>query len=168
MRFLPWNTDDLHRYSRALSRAHPSLLWWQVGMKSWETLLAAPQVIAQRTARMVAAGPLPGVGDRRELAAMGAEKAIAFSRAWIGAAREIVSLQQEMVNVASRQWWMLARACNPLLAARSARSAPAKSARGLVDAGNATLAALPCVAHAAVRPVHAKATSNAKRLRRRD
>lgn len=38
--------------------------------------------------------------------------------------------------------------------------------RDLVNAGNAMLAALPRIAHGAVRPVHAKATSNARRLRR--
>jgi hypothetical protein len=169
MRCLPWNTDDLRRYSRALSRSNPTLLWWHAGMKTWETMLVAPQVIAERTARMVAAGPLPAAADRRELVTMGTEKVIAFSEAWIGAAREIVSLQQEMLNTASRQWWSLMTAFNPLLRGRAARVAqnPASMMTQMLSSGNRVASALPRVAHGAVKPVHAKATSNAKRLRRR-
>jgi hypothetical protein len=169
MQFLPWNSDDLQRYSRALVRAYPTMVWWQVGMKTWETMLAAPQVVAQRTARMVAAGPFPGAADRREFTNMGAEKLIAFSQAWINAAREAVAFQQQIGSNASQQWWLLMRACNPLVAARSARAVanPAKVVNGMVAAGNRALSTLPRIAHGAVSPVHAKATSNAKRLRRR-
>ncbi len=112
MPFPTWNTHDLHRYSRALPGVNPTLLWWQAGMKTWETMFAAPQVIAQRTARMAAAGPFPGARDRREFTNMGTEKVIAFSQAWMGAAREIFVWQQEMANVASRQCWELMRAFN--------------------------------------------------------
>jgi hypothetical protein len=130
-------------------------------------MLAAPQVIGERTARMVAAGPFPGASDGREFAKMGTEKIIAFSDAWLGAAREIVSLQQEMVNVAGRQWWTLLRAWSPLLKGRGMTSLPGAVMSGMMAAGNRAASALPRAAHAAVAPIHAKATSNARRLRNR-
>ena len=164
MLFLPWNTHDLHRYSRALSRVNPTLLWWQAGMKTWETMLAAPQVIAQRTALMAAAGPFPGASDRREFMNMGTEKVIAFSQAWMGTARQIVLLQQEMANVASRQCWELMRAFNPLLGGRGAHTVPAALMSSMVAASRRAAFTLPRIAHSALSPIHAKATSNARRL----
>ena len=169
MPYFPWNNDNLRRYGRAWSRANPAMLWWHTGVKTFETMLAAPEVIAQRTARMAAAGPFPGMHDQRELLAMGTEKVSAFSRSWFGAAREMVSFQQQMANVAGRQWWTLLNAFNPLLMGRSGRAfaMPFSAMTGLIAAGNHAMSALPRVAHSAVSPVHAKATSNAKRLRRR-
>lgn len=163
----PWNTNDLRRYSRAMSRINPAMLWWQTGMKTWETLLAAPEVIAQRTARMIAAGPFPGASDRREFVDMGTEKVIAFSQAWMGAAREMASFQQAMANVATRQWCAYLTAFHPA-AGRGAGTLynPAALMSGMFAAGTRALSALPRVAHRAVSPVHAKATSNARRLRR--
>lgn len=169
MLLLPWNTDDLHRYSRAWSRANPVMLWWQTGRKTWETMLAAPQVVAHRTARMVAAGPMPGAADRREFTNMGTEKVVAFSQAWMNATREVFAFQQQMASNALQQWWTLLRAFNPLLAGRAARAVPtsAKVMGEMLAAGNRAMSTLPRVAHGAVSPVHAKATSNARRLRRR-
>lgn len=164
MPFPTWNTHDLHRYSRALPGVNPTLLWWQAGMKTWETMFAAPQVIAQRTARMAAAGPFPGARDRREFTNMGTEKVIAFSQAWMGAAREIFVWQQEMANVASRQCWELMRAFNPLLAGRGAYTVPAALMSGMVAASKRSTFMLPRVAHSALGPIHARATSNARRL----
>jgi hypothetical protein len=168
MSLLPWNTNDLHRYSRAMSRAYPQLLWWQVGFKAWETMFAAPTVIAQRTARLMSAGPIPGASDRREFVNMGTEKVVAFSQACLGASREMVSFQQGLARIACRQWWALFTALNPLLAGRGTQpfSGTSKIVMSMLDAGNHSMSALPRVAHSAVKPVHAKATSNARRLRR--
>lgn len=47
-----------------------------------EIAWAAPQVVAQRVTRMVAAGPKPGARDRREFTNMGLEKVAAFQQAW--------------------------------------------------------------------------------------
>ncbi len=168
MPLLPWNTDDLRRYNRVLSRSHPAMLWWRTGMKTWETMLAAPEVIAQRTARMMAAGPFPGVSDRREFVDMGAEKVMAFSQACYGASQEMFSFQQHMAKVASGQWWALLTAFNPMMGNRGAGAFldPAAMMTSMLSAGNRTLSALPRVAHRAVSPFHTKATSNARRLRR--
>jgi hypothetical protein len=47
-------------------------------VKAVELSLAAPQVIAHRTARMMAAGANPSARDRREFQRMGTEKVFAF------------------------------------------------------------------------------------------
>jgi hypothetical protein len=166
---MPWNNDDLHRYSRAASRAYPQLLWWQVGLKTWETLFAAPEVIAHRTARLMTAGLMPGTSDRREFVDMGTEKVVAFSRAWVDASGEILAFQQELARLAGRQWSALLTAFNPFLAGPSTQAFLSyfDFLNSVVAAGNHTMTALPRVAHSAVRPVHARATRNARRLRRR-
>jgi hypothetical protein len=154
------------------------MLWWQTGMKTWQTILAAPQVIAHRTGRMATAGLLPSLRDQREFTTMGTEKVLAFSQAWMGSTRELLAFQQQMATVAARQGWAMMNAFNPLLAARSGSTPwnlmwmPASTAygaamRAAVSAGSHAMSALPRIAHSAVSPVHAKATGNARRLRGR-
>ena len=46
--------------------------------KAFELSIAAPQVIAHRTARMLAAGANPGARDRLEMQRMATEKVFAF------------------------------------------------------------------------------------------
>jgi hypothetical protein len=57
--------------SRSVARKHLELAW------------AAPQVIAHRTSRMMAAGPMPNARDAAEFTRMFTEKTSAFSQAWI-------------------------------------------------------------------------------------
>jgi len=47
-------------------------------VKAAELAIAAPQVVAVRTARMLAAGSRPGAADRAELSRMSTEKVQAF------------------------------------------------------------------------------------------
>jgi hypothetical protein len=47
-------------------------------VKAFELSIAAPQVIAHRTARMVRAGASPSARDRSEFQRMGTEKVFAF------------------------------------------------------------------------------------------
>lgn len=180
MRTFPVNQDALRLFSQAWSGSHPGLLWWKTGMKAWETMVAAPQVIAHRTARMAQAGPFPGLADQREFTTMGTEKVLAFSQAWMGSAREVMAFQQQLASLAMRNWWTMMSAFNPLTAFGSAAAfqtpwtpfkSPASVMRSMamssaLSSGNSAMAALPRIAHSAVKPVHAKATSNAKRLRR--
>jgi len=177
----PMHQNALRLFSQTWSGALPASLWWKTGMKTWETMLAAPQVIAQRTGRMAAAGPFPSPVDQREFALMGTEKVVAFSQAWMGAAREVGAFQQQMATQAMRQWWAMVSAFNPIAVWRpvtgfppsqnltnaSARLMGGMAMGTFLAARNLALSALPRIAHSAVSPVHAKATSNAKRLRRK-
>ncbi|HRP29208.1 MAG TPA: hypothetical protein PLG77_12335, partial [Burkholderiaceae bacterium] len=57
-----------------------------------ELSLAAPQVVAQRVARMARGGAAPSTADRREFARMGTEKVAAFWQSWF--AMGMVAWQQ--------------------------------------------------------------------------
>lgn len=63
-----------------MPRTHSSL---SVARQNAELAWAAPQVIAHRTARMLAAGATPNARDTAEFTRMFAEKTTAFSQAWI-------------------------------------------------------------------------------------
>jgi hypothetical protein len=181
MQYFPLNQDAMRLFSQAWSGSHPALLWWKTSMKAWETMVAAPQVIAHRTGRMATAGPFPSLLDQREFGTMGTEKVLAFSQAWMGSAREVMAFQQQMASTAMRQWWTMMNAFNPMTMFGSLKGfptawnplkSPASAMRSMamssaLSAGNRAMSALPRIAHSAVTPVHAKATSNAKRLRRR-
>lgn len=61
------------------SRKSANRLVRQMNEIAW----AAPQVVAQRVARMATAGPKPSARDRREFSNMGLEKVAAFQQAWL-------------------------------------------------------------------------------------
>ncbi|MFT3820242.1 MAG: hypothetical protein QM750_21950 [Rubrivivax sp.] len=102
-----------------------------------ELAIAAPQVVAHRTARLALAGPLPSARDRKEFHGMVAEKQAAFVQSWTGMLAEAWRLQQRLALDA----W-----------------------RGALLPG-AWQAAWQ-VAEKGLQPVHRKATANARRLAR--
>ena len=112
-------------------------------VKAAELAVAAPQVVALRTARMLAAGGNPGVRDRRELERMGTEKMLAFWESMNAMGLEMVKAQQQYALLAMRQWW------SPWVSPWSAAASAAK----VLDKGLA--------------PVHKRAKANVRRLRKR-
>jgi hypothetical protein len=114
-----------------------------------ELALAAPVVVAARTARMLAAGHAPTRADRAEMHRMGAEKVEAFAAAWMAMALRWQRLQVEWAMRAWTAPWLL------LSPARARRRSLAASARAWRELANAGLA-----------PVHRTATRNARRLSR--
>jgi hypothetical protein len=109
--------------------------------------VAAPQVVAMRTARMLAAGVNPAVApssrDRRELERMGTEKVLAFWESMSAMGLEMVKAQQQYALRAMRQWW------SPWIDPWSA----ATSATRILEKG--------------MGPVHKRASANARRLRKK-
>jgi hypothetical protein len=161
------NSDATRLFKLLWANSTPVTLWWQTWLKTTETMIAAPQVIAHRTARMAQSGPGLNRSDQRELAGMGIEKVAAFSQSGMNAASALVAFQQQAVNAAVRQWWwLMANALNPMTAFTAPWSV-VKVPIDLLSASNRALSITPRVTHEAVRPVHAKATSNARRLARR-
>lgn len=160
------NNDATRLFNLLEASTTPVLLWWHTCLKAAETMVAAPQVITHRTVRMARAGPTPNRFDQHELATMGIEKFVAFSQAWINAASEIVTFQQQMANAAMRQWWVMRNIFNPA----AFFTAPGRMMTAPIDvlsACNRAMAIAPRVAHGVVKPIHAKATRNAKRLARK-
>src|SRR5262249_62098179 len=70
-----------------------------------ELSLAAPQVVAMRTARMLAVGANPNARDRREFQRMGTEKVLAFWESMQAMGLEVAKAQQQYALFALRQWW---------------------------------------------------------------
>lgn len=123
--------------------------------RSLELALAAPAVIAMRTARMAAAGAAPSAADRREMSRMVSEKRRAFTESWFA-----MSARQQRAQV---DWWMAyARACCALwMAARPGLMFDAKTARTLSKRMQRSQAAV--LAHG-LTPLHRTATANLRRL----
>jgi hypothetical protein len=119
--------------------------------KTLELSLAAPQVVAHRVGRMMAAGPMPSARDRKEFLLMGSEKLLAFHQSWF-------AMWMQTAAAAQAQWL---RALTTLPWARP--RATSRAAQRAVAGHAATVAR---VLHAGLKPIHAKAVSNSKRLRR--
>jgi len=127
----------------------------RLAKQSIELALAAPQVIAQRTARMLAAGHAPTMADQQEFVRMGTEKIEAWVEIWTAMGMQAARANQELLVSMMRMWSMpwIGLSLSPALSRRAAM-------RRLERTGLALMAS-------AVAPMHRRATANAKRLRRR-
>ncbi len=126
-------------------------------IKAAELSIAAPQVIAMRTARMMAAGHTPGARDRSEFSRMGAEKLEAFTEAWMAMAAQTFKASQHFGQqwglLAMRPWWLASAAdYGKLFGARATTARAQRLALGAFEQ--------------AMAPVHKRATANARRLAR--
>lgn len=141
-------------------------VWWQPWVQMWEIAVAAPEVVAHRTARMAKSGPTRSSADRRELARMTQEKFEAFGESASAMAAEIVranlalwpSVLRGGGTLPSPMWMPTTRVSSRRFASKSALAAAAVP-RIVSSAASRVLAK-------GVAPVHRRATANAKRLRR--
>ena len=130
-----------------------------------ELAVAAPQVVAMRTARMLAAGATPNASDRAELSRMGAEKAAALWESMFSMSRQLIAVNQEysrgmlvrLMRIWMTPWWMSAQ--RPFVHAMATLPA-----RVLTPSRREQHRAVSTMVAAAVAPVHKRATANAKRL----
>ncbi len=151
----------------------PFILWGDLATKTLEMMLASAQVIAHRAGRMARAGPAPNARDRREFALMGREKIEAGAQSAQAMVAHMMSMSQPWGALALRHilrnsaaFMSLASSQTPtqLIARQAALArAVAQSALSMADvARDATK-----LAHRGLKPLHAKATANAKRLGKR-
>ncbi len=133
---LPTRTS--HMPSRRTSRASstPSQLA--------ELAIAAPQVAAHRLTRMAIAGPVLSARDRKEFTGMVQEKQLAFVQSWMAMATEAARIQRSLLMSWLSPW------------------SPAAGAKTATLLRGAALR----VAARGLAPVHSKAVSNARRLRK--
>jgi hypothetical protein len=120
-----------------------------------ELSFAAPVVIAERLARMAAAGPSPASRDRREFQRMTSEKVLAFYQSWAAMGMQAyanqIALAQSLSQSALRA---MMTGASPLTATkRQAKRRARNDATRILAAG--------------LEPVHRAAVANAKRLSRR-
>ncbi|MDN3922438.1 polyhydroxyalkanoate granule-associated phasin [Roseateles violae] len=116
-----------------------------------ELALVAPQVIAHRVGRMIAAGHQPTPRDRAEFNRMGSEKFAAFTTAWIAMGLRAWQLQQQIGLALLRSWW------TPWAWSRPGAS----PLPGLLSGG------VLSIAGKGIAPLHATASANLRRLSRR-
>ena len=165
------------RHNRSKRSTGPVVpVWWRNALRAWELALAAPEVIAHRTARMAAAGRVPSVRDQKEFARMGLEKAEAVAESVSAMALPMYKFNQELALLTARQWqqsWQWWSAWSPLTPLAASRS-PTQLANAQTllmrsvasAAGGKQLAdSFSRVVHKGLAPVHRRATQNAKRLR---
>ena len=165
------------RRKRSKRSRGPALpVWWENTVHAWELAVAAPEVIAHRTARMAAAGRVPSARDRKEFTRMGQEKVEALAESLSAMAPPMYKLNQELALLTARQWqrsWQWWSAWSPLASLATSRS-PARLTRAQAvlmrdlasAAGGKRLAdSLSRVVQKGLAPVHKRATQNAKRLR---
>ena len=151
----------------------PFTLWSDLATKTLEMMLASAQVIGHRAGRMVQACPVPNARDRREFALMGQEKFEAGAQSAQAMLAHMMSMSQPWGPLAFRHFlrnseafMSLAHSQTPAqLFARQAAFARtiAQSAVSMADVSSDTTK----LAHRGLKPIHARATANAKRLGKR-
>lgn len=125
--------------------------------KSGELALAAPHVVALRSARLGAAAWPPGPSDQREFVRMGTEKVQAFSQSAMAMWMQMAALQQRWAMQASAQWWSAwAGMWMPWLATKPLRADPIPLQRAMLR-----------VVYSGISPIHRTARANSRRLGKR-
>jgi len=152
------------------SLANPFLLWTDLALKTGEMMLASAQVISHRTSRMSKAGPTPNARDRREFALMGREKMEASVESAQAMAMRLMKVNPLLGAHAARQMLTSATAVMSLAASRTVGEAMKRQAALIraVTQSAATASRLSGstarIAQRGLKPIHARATANARRL----
>jgi hypothetical protein len=159
--------------SRTPSFTHPFLLWSRLAWKTGEMMLASAQVIQHRTGRMAAAGAMPSARDRREFALMGHEKIEAGVESASAMAAQMMAMNPLLGPRAFKHMMTGAAAMMSLAVSRTPGQAMARQAklvRTMTQFAGTTAqlsGAAARLAQHGLKPIHSRATSNAKRLGRR-
>ena len=149
---------------------NPLMLWVDVALKTHEMLLSSGSVIQMRTERMAKAGLLPSEVDLAEFQLMSHEKLAAASESGAAMANQLHTTQFALVNRAVKHWLSSGAALFSLATSTTAAqavghaeafgSAAARSAEAVSQLSSASAR----IAQRGLKPIHAKATSNARRL----
>ena len=151
----------------------PLMLWSDLTAKTLETMLASAQVIGHRAGRMALAGPAPSARDRREFARMGQEKVEAGALSAQAMAAHMITMSPPWAALAFRHFLRSSAAFMALAGSRTPGQlierqaalarALGQSALGMADVSKSAIR----LAHRGLKPIHRKATANAKRLGKR-
>ncbi|RQO53542.1 hypothetical protein DBV14_13920 [Variovorax sp. KBW07] len=148
----------------------PLMQWVDLAVKTHEMLLSSGSVIRMRTERIAKAGLLPSAVDLEEFQLMGHEKLAAASESGMAMARQWHSSHFSLANRALQQWlqgttafFSLAGSVTPAQAAVHS-DALVQATAGTAIAASELSDAAACIAHEGLKPIHAAATSNARRL----
>jgi hypothetical protein len=159
------------RSSSAISSPAPALAWAKLAMHSGEMLFAAMQVIQHRTTRMMTAGLHPSARDRKEFTRMGEEKVEAAMESAMAMSMRYALAQQQFVL----GWWNeVFKSAGRMMQASLAPANQQMQWKHFQSSGHAfkgfgeLFAALigsgVHIGQHGLRPIHSRATNNAKRL----
>jgi hypothetical protein len=151
----------------------PLMLWSDLATTALEMMLASAQVIGHRTGRMALAGAVPNARDRREFALMGQEKIEAGAQSAQAMAAYLMTMSQPWGALAFRHLLRNSAAFMSLASSRTPSQLIARQA-GLARALGQSAVRMADVskdatklARRGLKPIHAKATANARRLGKR-
>lgn len=140
-------------------------------MKTGEMLLASAQVINHRTNRIAMAGAIPNARDQKEFTLMGQEKLDAATESAQAIAARMVTMNTQLGALAFRQLLNSMSGLMGLVASPAVAMSAKGQAALLRDAlqSSANVAShfsdsIARIAHHGLKPIHSRATSNAKRL----
>lgn len=162
----------MKRITRRAS-SNPFLAWTDLAVKVGEMSMASAQVIAHRTTRMAAAGPNPNAGDQREFTRMGQEKIAAATESAQAMGLQLLHLNLKFGAQVFRHMVTGGAAAMSLAASRDAGQFVTRQAK-LAQAAAQSAATAAAISHSTIRlaahglkPIHARATANARRLGKR-
>lgn len=145
---------------------NPLMLWTDVALTTGEMLVSSNSVIRIRTLRMAEHGLLP---DASEMRLMGDEKMAAASESGSAIASQLHATQANLVRGAEQ--WLLSASALMALATSATPEQAARRSETFVNARTRAAATTSRLSSAGARitqrglkPIHAKATSNARRL----
>ncbi|AMM24733.1 polyhydroxyalkanoate granule-associated phasin [Variovorax sp. PAMC 28711] len=149
---------------------NPLMVWTDVALKTGEMLVSSGSVIQARTQRMAAAGLTPSATDLAEFQLMGQEKLDAANESNAALAHELGTRQVALMGHAVQHWIGSVSAFFALVVATTPAEAIERHGE-FISAATRSAAVVSHissagahVAHSALKPIHAKATSNARRL----
>ena len=126
----------------------------RIGRQATELMIAVPQVVAHRLARMNAGAT--SARDRREFQLMSSEKVAAFGESWNQMALQMLKANQQIAQAWTLAW------CYPFRAPSTAATWKSISRAAAAQMQGTALQVLG----SGLGPVHRRATANAKRLGR--
>jgi len=152
---------------------NPFLAWADLAWKIGETSMASAQVIAHRTTRMAVAGPMPNASDCHEFAQMGQEKYEAAAESAQAFTAHLTTMNLKFGARVFRQLVTGTAALMSLASSRNVGQFVARQASLTQTLSRSTITALELsdstaiLARRSLKPIHARATANARRLGKR-
>ncbi|MDB5770306.1 MAG: hypothetical protein JWM42_680 [Burkholderia sp.] len=151
----------------------PLVAWSRLALKTGEMMVASAQVINHRTGRMATAGAIPNARDQKEFTLMGQEKVEAIAESGQAMAASMMRVNQQMRKLAFEQWMSGAIGFMSMATSRTMVQSGKRQAEFVRDAMENSAAAashlsgsIVSMADHGLKPIHSRATDNAKRLRK--
>ncbi|HEY0848075.1 MAG TPA: polyhydroxyalkanoate granule-associated phasin [Noviherbaspirillum sp.] len=158
-------------YQTPFAASNPFAVWSRLALQTNEMLMASAQVITHRTGRIAMAGAAPSARDRREFKRMGQEKLDAMTESMQAVAARMVMMNAQLGALAFRQalggmsgWISLAGNPAIALSAKGQAELLRDAIRNYARLASQASGSMARIAHHGLRPIHSRATGNARRL----